>query len=1656
MKSVIYNALFIISIFLFSFQNYAQTQQVFDTPGQYTWEAPSCVSEITVSVWGSGGGGGGALGILRNSTGDEVCSGAGGGGGGGYTQHTFAVTPGQSYTLTVGAGGNSGAAGSGSWNGGISTPASSGGTGGTSAFTGSGVSLIATGGSGGSGASGYNQSSNGNTCTATDGAGSFGGIGSGGSINFSGGNGLGGKILHNSTDKSGPGGGAAGPGGNGGTPTHTSAIADTPGGIGQAAGGNGADGRMNNKPGRYSLNGRNGFGYGGGASGAMVHRDGSYGLQQATGGTGANGAVIINYSSENIPNEPTVNVVPASCVANGSATISDYNSSYTYSFSPSGPTIGVGGVINNFTPGQSYTVTVSQVEGCFSSETSFTILPKLEEPLAPEIQTSPATCDNDGTISITNYESGVTYTFSPAGPVVLPNGTITNASPNVTYSIHASNGSCSSATVQASVEEQLPLPSPPNLDMSAGNCTNDGYGTITNFNSNATYTITPSTATIVDAAGHIVGTPGTYTITVTVDGCPSEEITFVIESMLEAPTVAQIDQGNPTCFSNGNVIVVNYNSNYSYTFDPAGPSVIPNGHIIDMDVNTAYTLTVSNGVCDSPEILLNIGEQLPSPSQPEVSVIAASCSADGTATIDNYDPTLTYDFTPSGITITSNGSIQGAVAGTNYTVIVENGDGCTATESFTISAQLPTPETPTVTIDNADCSSDGSVVLTNYDLTNTYTFSPSGPTLGVGAGSTRNINNVSPNTSYVLTVSNGDCTSQTSFMIDGQLQAPNAPEVTINAPDCNQDGSAYIENYNAAFTYVFSNPNVSVGANGVISGATMNTSYTVTVNDGDCSSTTTVFTISGQLDTPVISLSASPSEICAGESTILVADGGASYAWNDGLGTGSNHEVSPEITTTYTVTGTGSNGCEMEVDVVILVNSLPVLEMDQTDVACNGGNTGSATVSAQGSGGYSYSWSPTGGNNATASGLSPGTYTVTVVDGNQCESTASVSITEPTEMNITTGSLSSNCSDNTGSASVTATGGTLPYSYQWGSNANNQTTATATNLSAGTYTITVTDGNGCSKTTFVNIDNPDAPIVTDVSLMNVNCEGGNDGAISVTATGGTGSYTYFWSPNGETTSSLEDLEAGTYILTITDEADCLKDTVITIGFNNSTPEITIDALTQEMCEGGTIELTSEVTNGGDDPAFYWEGPNGYVSPDQNPIISDVSVSANGTYTLFVTGDGLCASESASIEVIVNPTPGAPTVEATQEFCGEATIADLSAIGNNIAWYDSEFGGDLMDGSTPIYDGDVYYVLQSENGCESELIAVNVVIYELPNAGTISGTDSMCEGDSISLESDGDSNGVWSSSNSDIAQVDVNGNVTNGSETGEVTIYYTVDAEGNCGSEVAEHTITIFENPELIASVSNDILCEGESFVLSSNVENAENYSWTSTNGYTSSLANPGIENASSEHNGTYYITVISEDGCAAQDSVEVLVNSLPEVGEILTAEENICKGMDVVLSFDGLNDEYTYIWTFEDEVVGNGMSHSIDNVTSHNVGTYSIYAQTEEGCMAFAGQFELTGDDCEEIIIFESFSPNGDEINDYFYIENLALYPNTEVWIYNRWGTLVFHSNDYLNDWDGTSQSEFNVGGNELPEGTYYYLVKLGGEMVKSGEIYKGYVYIKR
>jgi len=241
------------------------------------------------------------------------------------------------------------------------------------------------------------------------------------------------------------------------------------------------------------------------------------------------------------------------------------------------------------------------------------------------------------------------------------------------------------------------------------------------------------------------------------------------------------------------------------------------------------------------------------------------------------------------------------------------------------------------------------------------------------------------------------------------------------------------------------------------------------------------------------------------------------------------------------------SGCTKDTTFVLTNGSSLQVAIDSSvNVSCNGGNSGVAYASASGGlGSVTYSWNTNPiQTNPTATGLSAGTYNVTVTDSVGCISVATVVSTEPNALlvNPTMTGMPSCNGGSDGTAIANANGGVSPYTYSWNTTPI-QTTQSASGLSAGQYSVTVTDANGCIATGNVLITQP-APISNNIQITNITCHNGNDGAITLTSSGGTAPYSYSWSTSANTSNTETGLSSGTVYVTTSDNQGCsVTDTI---------------------------------------------------------------------------------------------------------------------------------------------------------------------------------------------------------------------------------------------------------------------------------------------------------------------------------------------------------------------------------------------------------------------------------------------------------------------------------------------------------------------------------
>ncbi|MBK9424309.1 MAG: SprB repeat-containing protein [Bacteroidetes bacterium] len=264
----------------------------------------------------------------------------------------------------------------------------------------------------------------------------------------------------------------------------------------------------------------------------------------------------------------------------------------------------------------------------------------------------------------------------------------------------------------------------------------------------------------------------------------------------------------------------------------------------------------------------------------------------------------------------------------------------------------------------------------------------------------------------------------------------------------------------------------------------------------------------------------------------------------------------------------------------------PLVSVSVVNPVCQGSSGGSATATVLPVGNYSYLWNTQPPQyNATATGLTPGTYMVIVADSSGCSDTASAVIANLPQLIAVNCSVSGNItcqSGNAGSISTTLTGGTGPYNYLWNTGA---TTASVSHLGAGTYTVTVTDAGGCTGTATATVIQPNGLPAAVATVNPVSCFGGSNGAINITTTNGQQPLQFLWN-NGFTTEDLTGLTAGNYTVTVTDANGCSA--MIAVPVTQPSAIISAATIQDVACYGGNDGLVTLNMTGGIAPfTFTW-------------------------------------------------------------------------------------------------------------------------------------------------------------------------------------------------------------------------------------------------------------------------------------------------------------------------------------------------------------------------------------------------------------------------------------------------------------------------------------
>lgn len=1187
--------------------------------------------------------------------------------------------------------------------------------------------------------------------------------------------------------------------------------------------------------------------------------------------------------------------------SNGSASVaaSGGTPGYTYLWSNGGTASSISGIIAG-----SYTVTVRDANNC--SNTSTVAVNNTGAPSVTASAPNNVSCfggtNGSASISASGGTPGYTYLWSNGAT-----GTsITNVVAN-NYSVTVTDALGCKASTSISITQPTVL-----LASITGNISplcfgaNNGSATVSASGGTVSYTYLWSNGSTLSTASSL--TAGTYVVTVT----DSHSCTTTASAIVTQPTIVS------GTISSSTAVSCNAGSNGSATVTPGGGTPTYT-YLWSQGTTTAtatnliagtYTVTVRDVNNCSSTASVTISQPTVLNSTTANTAVSCNGGVNGTATVtvSGGSPVYTYLWSNSQITATATGLSAGT-----YSVTVTDSHSCTHINSVTVSQ-------PTVLTSSISGSTN---VLCNGGSTGTAIVTPSGGTpsytyLWSNGQFTASASGLAQGT-YTVTVRDANNCSSTSSVTVTQPTALVASISSSTNVSCNggNNGSAIASPSGGtpSYTYLWSNTQSTSTATSLTAG-----NYTVTIRDANnCTSIASV-----TITQPVVltsSISSSTQVSCNGGnngSATATQAGGTptfTYTWSNGQ---TNATASNLVAGTYSVTIRDANNCTSSSSVTITQpTQLNSSITSTTNVSCNSGNNGSATVTpVGGTPSYLYLWTNSQ-TTAIATGLSAGSYTVTVTDNKGCTLTSTVVINQPTTL---TSSISGTSQvlcfgGSSGTATVTQSGGTPSYTYLW---SNSQTTGTATGLSVGTYVVTVRDAQNCTSTSSVTITQPTQLTSSISSSINVACNGGNNGSATVLPTGGTPSYTYFWS-TGQAVATTTGLNAGIYTVTVTDANNCISTSSVTV-----TQPIMLTSSTTVVnttCNGGSNGTSTVTAVGGTGPYTYYWFPSGQTTQLATNL-------ASGSYQVTVTDSHSCSSISTSN--VGQPAAISLTPAFTNATCGNSNGSASVAVSGGTPGYTYLWSnGGTNSSISAILAGAYSVTVRDVNNCSSTT-SVSVNNTGAPSVSLVTSNNVSCNGGSNGSAVVTVSGGtlpyasyLWSNGATDTLINNVAAN------NYSITI---TDALG-CQASIS---VNISQPPALVASITGTSLpsCYGyaDGSASANSVGGTPSYFYNWSNGTNTPTANGLIS-------GTYSVTVTDTKGCTSTTTANV--SQPTQVAGIISSYTNTtCNGGSdgsATVAPSGGTPGYTYLWS-------DGSSTA--TATNLSAGNYIVTITDSHSCTA--------------------------------------------------------------------------------------------------------------
>jgi hypothetical protein len=847
-----------------------------------------------------------------------------------------------------------------------------------------------------------------------------------------------------------------------------------------------------------------------------------------------------------------------------------------------------------------------------------------------------------------------------------------------------------------------------------------------------------------------------------------------------------------------------------------------------------------------------------------------------------------------------------------YAVTVTDSGGCDVSSSGVVTAPPPILIDKNVTDPVCVGDANGSIVASASGGTPPYSFFWSTGQFG------QVLNNLAPGSYTVTVIDASNCEAEMTAVLEPQSTlAAGAFGTMESCPDAD-DGflTATANGGQSPFTYLWSNGATTQVVTNVTPG-----NYSLTITDAlGCEATaSTVVMAAPDFDINVDGNDISTCGATNGAVFVTIVNGGTApfdYQWS----TGDDMAVVTGLPAgTYSVTVTDANDCVETGSVTITAPPDVSISINATTVICPNTNEGTATaVVLTGTPPYTYLWS-NGGTTATIDNLGPGGYSVTVMDSNGCMDDASVVITESPEFTINVVGTTTVCgAGNTGSATALITSGTGNFSYLW---SNGATIPSISGLAEGTYTVTVTDENGCTQTDDITIDIID-DLAVNIVKTDLDCFDDNDGTAVATPSGGTAPYTFEWN-TGATTSSLANLPAGPYTVTVTDQNGCTASAAVIIG-QPTQLTVTING-SEAVCEGESTGNATAIPSGGT-PGYTYEWSNGETT-------QTIMGLAPGTYTVTVTDANECEA-TATIEILQSPGLEVE-IDATTVLCGtgETGSADVTVMGGTPPFAYEWNTGDMTESLDDLPAGTYTVTVTDANDCEGTAEVTIQMVDDLTVDVIIRNT--LCTGDTNGGALAEVSGGTapysyeWNTGSTADELVDIPAG----------TYSVTVTDFNGCTAEASGEVV----DPAMLSVMTSaqDADCFGESsgMATATPIGGTAPYTIAWSNGMTGEMIS-GLAV------GTYTVTVTDANLCTAEGMVEI--NQPDDLLLTVNAPTIVCGGTatgTATAIVTGGTGPYVYAWS------NGGTTPTIDNLAA---GIYEVTITDANGCTIDGQTFTLS------------------------------------------------------------------------------------------------------